>query len=59
MISQKLDNMENILDFMREKVNYLEGLRENNKGAKTARVEDFSIDGSTSELKDKGGSSKT
>lgn len=48
--------MENILDFMREKVNYLEGLRENNKTVKTARVEDFSIDGSTCELKDKGGS---
>ena len=48
--------MENILEFMREKVNYLEGLTENNKSAKTATAEDFSIDGSTSELKDKGGS---
>ena len=51
--------MENILEFMREKVNYLEGLTENNKSAKTATAEDFSIDGSTSELKDKGGSLKT
>jgi len=54
MIIQKLDNMENILDLMREKVNYLEEIRESNKSAKTATVEDFSIDGSTSELKDKG-----
>ena len=51
--------MENILEFMREKVNYLEGLRENNKSTKTAIAEDFSIDGSSSELKDKGGSLKT
>ena len=51
--------MENILDLMREKVNCFEGLRECNKSAKTATVEDFSIDGSTGELKDKGGSLKT
>eukprot|EP00091_Calanus_sinicus_P013182 TRINITY_DN29323_c0_g1_i1.p1 TRINITY_DN29323_c0_g1~~TRINITY_DN29323_c0_g1_i1.p1 ORF type:complete len:140 (-),score=33.95 TRINITY_DN29323_c0_g1_i1:144-563(-) len=54
LMSQKIENMENILDVMREKVIYLEELKESNKGAKTATLEDFSIDGSTSELKDKG-----
>lgn len=54
VISQKIENIENILEVLREKLGEVEDMSIVNKSASTAKADDFSIDGSLPDLKNKG-----
>ena len=54
VISQKIENIENILEVLKEKLGEVEDMSTVNKSATTAKADDFSIDGSLPDLKNKG-----
>merc|ERR1711915_770331 len=54
VISQKIENIENILEVLKEKLGEVEDMSIVSKSATTAKADDFSIDGSLPDLKNKG-----
>jgi len=54
VISQKIENIENVLEALREKLGEVEDMSIDNKSATTAKPDDFSVDGSLPDLKNKG-----